>query len=525
MKYVWRTRPYRHQVAAVKQALHGLYERGSFALLMAPRTGKTKTAIDVASIMHQKGDVNRVLVICPVSVIDVWVKEIQTHCPFKFRITVWDKEGRKTVALPRWGTDVLDFVILNYDAFSAPGAIVRREEDGTIIRSKSRGGRYQVRNDIRKWAPHLGILDESHRIKSPSARKTSTVRQIAFQLDRSHNVKATMIPYRLILTGTVMTKKKRVFDIYSQWKNWLNPFSPLVQGLTLAEFKDEYAVWTERNGYPQWLRNKPRAMLQLRGLMHEEAFAITRDECYDLPAAFEPVIHKIELEESAKYYDQMAEEMVAMLESGEFTWAKIPLVQRLRLQQLTSGIAKTEPTETHKEGRLVRVGREKLRFLEDLLVDQFEADEKVVIGARFHGDLQGIEVVCKKLKVPSFELSGRVSRSDRTTNIETFRKMEGAAAFIAQPAAGALGIDLSSAATMIWYSLVDSWVDYEQFRDRIALSERAVRYIYLLARGTIDELKYENLQEDGDIAKAVTDSPQRLLRNFKNASIAPKKQP
>lgn len=523
MKYRWKTRPYRHQVQAVKDALHGLYERGSFALLMAPRTGKTKTAIDVASIMHQKGDVNRVLVICPVSVIDVWVKEIKTHCPFKFRITVWDKEGRKTVGLPRWGSDILDFVIINYDAFSAPGAILSRE-GGVTRRSSSRGGRYSVKNAIKKWSPQLGILDESHRIKSPSARKTSTIRQIAFKMDRHHNIVDTLIPYRLILTGTVMTKKKRVFDIYSQWKNWLNPFSPLVEDMTLKEFKDEYAVWTERNGYPQWLRNKPRAMLKLRELMHEEAFAITRDECYDLPPAFEPVIHLIELEESAKYYDQMAEEMVAMLESGEFTWAKIPLVQRLRLQQLTSGIAKTEPTKDHEEGRLVRVGREKLRFLEDLLIDQFEADEKVVIGARFHGDLQGIEAVCKKLKVPSFELSGRVTRADRTKNIEAFRKMEGAAAFIAQPAAGSLGIDLSTAATMIWYSLVDSWVDYEQFKDRVALSPRAVRYIYLLARGTIDEVKYEGLQEDGDIARMVTDSPQRLLRNFKNETVAPKKQ-
>jgi SNF2 family DNA or RNA helicase len=287
----------------------------------------------------------------------------------------------------------------------------------------------------------------------------------------------------------------------------------------MREFKDRYAVWTERNGYPQWLRNKPQEMAQLRKLLHEEAFAITRDECYDLPPELPPEIHLIELEESGKYYDQMAEEMVAMLKSGEFTWAKIPLVQRLRLQQLTSGIAKTEPTDDYPEGRLVRVGREKLRFLEDRLVDQFEADEKVVIGARFHGDIQGIQAVCKKLKVPSFELSGRVSRADRTTNIETFRKIDGAAAFIAQPAAGSLGIDLSTAATMIWYSLVDSWVDYEQFRDRIALSPRATRYIYLLARGTIDELKYESLQEDGDVAKAVTESPNRLLRNFKNESV------
>lgn len=521
MKYRWKTRPYRHQVAAVKQALRQLRETGSFALLMAPRTGKTKTAVDISSIMHQAGEVNRVVIICPVSVIDVWVNEIRAHCPFRRRITVWDKEGRSEVSLPPMGQDVLDFLIINYDAFSAPGRITGRVVDpetgeSYVKRSRTRGGRFEMKRLISSWQPQMMILDESHRIKTPSARKTTMIWSLAW--DKDHN---PLVPYRLILTGTVLTKKKRVFDIYSQWK-FLNRHSPLLfddegHRHTIGTFKEAYAVWTSRNGYPQWLRNKATEMSKLRRLLHAEAFAITREECYDLPPVLPDVIHKVPLEESAKYYDQMADEMIAMLESGEYTWAKIPLTQRLRFQQITSGIVKTEPTEEHPEGRLVRVGREKLRYLEDLLVDLVEEEEKVVIGARFHGDIQGIQELAKKLKVSCFELSGRVSRADRTKNIEAFRAHDGAAIFVAQPSAGALGIDLSTAATMIWYSLVDSWVDYEQFRDRIALSPIAVRYIYLLAEGTIDEVKYESLQEDGDVARRLNESPERLRRNFKEA--------
>lgn len=523
MKYKWRTKPYRHQVAAVKKALQGLTKDGSFALLMAPRTGKTKTAIDLSAIMHQRGEVNRVLIICPVSVIDVWIKEIRTHCPFRFRITVWDKDGRKEISLPPMGQDVLDFLIMNYEAFSAPGAVLRnpdgsvKKKNGAVQRSKTRGGRFTAKKNIRAWQPQLAVLDESHRIKTPSARKTTMIWSLAWNLQTDE----CLIPYRLILTGTVMTKKKRIFDIYSQWK-FLNRHSPLVKDVTLAEFKEKYAVWTQRNGYPQWLRNRAMPMKELRGFLHEEAFAITRDECYDLPAELPPVLHLVDLEESARYYDQMAEEMVAMLESGEYTWAKIPLVLRLRLQQLTSGIAKTEPTPEYEKGRLVRVGREKLRMLEDLLVDQFEAEEKVVIGAQFHGDIQGIQEVCKRLKVPAYELSGRIKRAERTTNIEAFRTREGPSCFIAQPSAGSLGIDLSTSATMIWYSLPSSWVDFTQFKDRVALSPVAVRYIYLLGKGTIDEILYQVLMEDGDMAKAVTDSPDRLLRNFRNEKVARK---
>jgi SNF2 family DNA or RNA helicase len=533
VKYRWKTKPYRHQVAAVKQALRALYKRGSFALLMAPRTGKTKTAIDIASIMHQKGDVNRIVVVCPLSVIDVWVNEIRAHCPFRLRITIWDKDGRKELNLPGWGEDVMDWVILNYDAFSAPGAIIGRstitvevdgvmvEKPGPVKRSRSRGGRFTLMKDIKRWQPHMMILDESHRIKTPSARKTTAIWSVAWKDDEP------LIPFRMILTGTVLTKKKRVFDIYSQWK-FLNRKSKLlwikdIEGkrhITLKEFKEKYAVWTERNGYPQWLRNRVGPIEGLRILLHKEAFAITREECYDLPPKYPDVLHFIPLVKSAPYYDQMAEEMVAMLESGEFTWAKIPLVQRLRLQQLTSGIAKTEPTDTYPEGRLVRVGSEKIEFLQDLMEDFKENEEKVVIGARFHGDIQAIQDMCTRMKVPCFELSGRVGRAERTSNIAEFTKMEGCAVFIAQPAAGSLGIDLSVASTLIWYSLVDSWVDYEQFTDRVALSPIAVRVIYLLAEGTIDLLKYESLQEDGDVARKVTESPRRLLRNFRNEPVA-----
>lgn len=518
--YKWKTRPYHHQVEAVKQAIRQLDKTGGFALLMEPRTGKTKTAIDIASILHLRGDVNRVIVLCPVGVVDVWVDEIRLHCPYKWRITIWDRDGRKEVDLPKMGQDVLDFVIVNYDAFSTPGAVMGKNADGSIKRSRTRGGRFALKKSLINWNAQLIIADESHRLKSPSARKVTTIASVVWNI-RDNTPK---IPYRLLLTGTVLTKRKRVFDIYSQWKNFLNRRSPLVRNVTIGEFKEKYAVWTTRNGYPQWLRNKPKAEANLRRLLHAESFAVTRDECYDLPPRLPPVLHYVELEESAALYDEMAAELVATLESGEITWAKIPLVQRTRLRQISNGVAKTEPSDEYPEGRVVRIGREKLRLLEDLLIDQFEAEEKIVIGAQYRADIAACVEVVKKMpgKIPIYELHGGVDKAQRTANIKAFREHEGAAVFIMQPSAGSLGIDLSTAGTIIWYSMTDSWVDYTQANDRIALSQKATRYIYLLARGTIDEMIYESMQEDGDVAKRITESPQRLLRNFKNEKVARK---
>lgn len=513
-KYRFKTKPYKHQVAALKKLME---LKGVGALLMEPRTGKTKVAIDFVSIAHEVGQCNRVLVLCPTAVIDVWVSEITTHCPERHRITVWDKRGRKKVDLPRFGSNVLDFVIMNYEAFSTAGAVTKREPDvvdelgrvvkkGAVIkRSRRRGGRYDIKRKIKDWMPEAIICDESHRIKSTTAVKSRTIHSVG-----------PVAHIRLCLTGTAVTKKKRVFDLYSQWK-FLNPDSPLLnrggERLTLGEFKQRFGVWTDRNGYPQWLRE--RNTKTLHKLVHQESFAVARDECFDLPEAFPDQIIHVPLEESAKVYDQMAEEMVAMIQSGEITEASIRLVQNLRFAQITSGLAKTTPTPDYPEGRTVIIGSEKIRVLEDLLLDWFDQEEKIVICARFKADIQRIARLCRKLKVEPQILIGGQKREVRTANIERFRQKPGPAAFIMNPQAGSLGIDLRTASTMVWYSMINSFVDYSQSRDRIALSGKANRFVFLLAEGTYDELQYETLGDDQALVKMMMSSPERLLRGFK----------
>lgn len=501
--YKFKTKPYRHQVAALKKLmeLHGVG-----ALLMEPRTGKTKVAIDFVSMAHQVGQCNRVLVVCPSAIIDVWVDEIAMHCPHKYTVTIWDKKGRKKVDLPRFGRDCLDFVIINYDAFSTPGRITGKDSEGNVRRSRTRGGRFDMKAAFKAWMPDAILLDESHRIKSMTARKSRIMHGLG-----------PLARIRIIMTGTAVTKKKRIFDLYSQWK-FLNPGSPLLHGpdgerLTLKEFKQRFGVWTERNGYPQWLRERnPKT---LHKLVHTESFAVSRDECFDLPENFPDQVIHVPLEESASVYDQMAEEMVAKIKSGEITQASIKLVQNLRFAQITSGLAKTDPTPEYPEGRTAIIGSEKLRVLQDLLIDLQENEEKVVICARFRADIQRIDKLCKKLKMTSFVLYGGQKREERTAQIKRFREHQGPAAFIMNPQAGSMGIDLRTASTMIWYSMINSFVDYTQARDRIALSGNANRFIFLLAEGTYDELQYETLGDDNTLVKMMMASPERLLRGFK----------
>jgi SNF2 family DNA or RNA helicase len=494
--YKYKRRPYHHQVAALKKLLSTDF---GGALLMEPRTGKTKVIIDYASVLHQLGRVDRVLIVCPISVIGVWEDEIQLNCPWRRRVTIWDKRGRKRIDLPKYGHDILDFVIVNYDSFSTPGRIRGRDEEGNILRSKSRGGRFEMKRHFKAWAPQLMVLDESHRIKSPSARKTTTLWSLSSVAD-----------YRILATGTAVTKKKRVFDIYSQWK-FLNP-EGWVKDYTSATFKAEFGVFRSMGHYERFIRNQN--LPKLRGMIHADSFAVRRDECFDLPPSRAQVFHVTLDEEESRVYDEMAEALIARIKTGEITEAQIKLVQILRLAQITSGIVKTTPDDG-SPGRLVRIGRSKLMALQDRLEDLFEADEKVVVCARFLADIGGALAIGKRLKVPIFPLYGAIKRRDRDLNIRNFRDYQGPALFVMQPQAGALGIDLSTSATMIWFSLTNSMVDWTQCNDRIALSPRGTVIEYMLARGTIDEIMYAGLQEDKDVAKQITESPDILRRNFR----------
>lgn len=518
MKYKFKKKPYAHQ----KDAIRKLVSTGfGGALLMAPRTGKTKVSIDYACILHEAGLVNRVLVSCPMAVMSVWEDELAANVPdrIKYTVTIWDKDARKEYSLPKWGADRLDFVVVNHDAFSTAGAIRSYKVDRktgkkhSYVRSRKRGGRYEVKREFNLWQPQLLVVDESHRFKTASSAKFRTIVSLTWKLPASIIPK---IPYRVLLTGTPVTKKKRVFDVYTQWRI-LNPSR--FRGMTFSDFKHHYARFINKGAWEMWVANRPREVEELRSLIHKDSYAITREECFDLPHAIPQTIRVQMTDETADAYDQMAEEMVAQLKSGELVEASIKLVMAMRLAQISTGVAKTSPTPAHPDGQLIRIGRDKLDALESVLFDLFEADEKVVVAGRFSHDLKAIEDVCRSLKVPFFTLQGRrkgpgQDRRSRALALKRFKTMDGPACYVVQPESGSLGIDLSAASTLIWFSLVPSWVSYTQMNDRIALNPHSISIIYLIASPS-DKLLYDTLQEDGDLAKAITDSPDRLLRNYK----------
>lgn len=515
MRYRWRTKPYAHQKAAVIKAL-GLIKRGTgFALLMEPRTGKTKTTIDILSILSQRDGLRHVVIVCPNRVVGTWIEEFATHCPLVYQVIVWDRKGRKSPLPTDIGRYDLQVVIVNYEAFAAPGAIMkdrdgktRKDKHGRIKRSRARGGRWDTRKHLRKWiAGHDAacVLDESHKIKNSSARAATML--VSMQAE---------FKYRGILTGTPVTKAKRMHDIYMQWK-FLDP-RVFKQWPTLEDFKNATGRWIDTNGFQQWVGERKDGADILKRKLHTFGVVVRRDDCFDIPKLITD-IRKVPLGPSAKVYDEMAEQMVAQLESGEIAEASIPLVVTLRLLQITSGFVGVKEPGFHRGhpamiSRPVRVGFEKLNAFEDILKEEIiEFEQKVIVGARFNFDMDALAGLCEAYNVPVFQLRGKVKAAVGDASRREFQRMEGPAVFILQPNAGSLGINLSTADRTIWYSLTPSWVDYTQTCDRNALNPNPRIMTYLLADAPVDTELYETLKLDGDLSRHLLRKPQMLLRS------------
>lgn len=491
-KYRFKTTPYKHQVRALRK----LIANGNGGeLFMEPRTGKTKTAIDYAGALATKRLIDKVVIVAPARVMSTWVQQFHIHCPLIVNTTIWDAKARRVGPPPPVsGSYDLNVVITNYEAFSTPGT---RLKSGR--RSKATG-RFKVRANLRKWMKStdrrtLFILDESHRIARPSG--SAAVMLVTMQGDAY---------YKLILTGTPVTKAKKAHDLYMQYQ-FRDPtrFADLP---TADAFKQAFGRWIYDNGYEQWVAPRNQALLQRR--IHQTAVVVRREDCFDLPPK-QVIIKTIPLVKSARVYDDMAAEMVARIIHARETHtveASIKLVQGLRLRQITGGVATTD------EGKLIRVGREKLDALRDELEAAIEHEEPVVICGQFRADLRAIERMTRlDFKIPTFVLKGGISRDEADRSIREFSQLEGTGAFIVQPQSGSEGIDLSTSAHMIWYSLTPSWVKYTQMCDRIALSRTSTSFTYLLAERTVDEVLYDTLQTDGEIARAILDKPEQLLRD------------
>ena len=180
------------------------------------------------------------------------------------------------------------------------------------------------------------------------------------------------------------------------------------------------------------------------------------------------------------------------------------LTKLLRLQQLTGGFLVADEAD---KPELVSEG--KINALEDIIDDYVIGEgKKLVIFARFRAELDIIEKLIKKKKIPYGMIYGDIPQNERGDIVKDFQENPDTKIIICQIQCAGLGITLTAASTCVYYSVDFNYANYAQSLARIHRIGQKNRctYIHLTVKGTVDEKVLKALAEKEDLAKTVVDS-------------------
>ncbi len=399
----------------------------------------------------------------PLSILGVWEDEFQKFAAFPYALAVLTGPGAKKLDTLRHMTGaVLQVVVVNYESA------------------------WRLEKDLAAWRPDLIVADEGHKIKTHNIAASKALHRMG-----------RAARYRLLLTGTPVTNK--AIDLFSQYK-FLNP---AIYGNSFYAFRNRYF---DMVGYGNHTPVLKKAMEpELTEKLHSISYRATKAECLDLPETTD-ILRQVELEPAAlRIYKGLVKESYAELTGGGqgapvAVSATNILTRLLRLSQLTGGFIGSD-----ESAAVEQVSAAKLEALEDILDGALAEGKKLVIIARF---IPEIKAICKLLDKRGLRYScitGEVKNRDE--QVSQFQSDPEVMAFVGQIATAGLGITLTAASTMVFYSYDYSMSNYEQTKARIhRVGQRMpCTYLYLVARGTVDEKVLRALRTKADLAKTLMD--------------------
>jgi len=421
------------------------------------RVDKTLISIAITGALFQSGKIRNVLVVAPLSILGVWNEEFGKFADFDYVLTILTGSSiKKADTLLHLKGSALQIAVVNYESA------------------------WRMEKEIAAWKPDLIICDESHKIKCHSTNAAKAMHRLG-----------VLAQYRLLLTGTVITNK--AIDIFSQYKF----LAPQVFGNSFYAWRNRYFNMV---GYGQHTPILKRSMeSELTRKLHSIAFRATKAECLDLPETMD-IVRYVDLEPSAaKLYRDLVKESYAQLGNTEITATNI-LTRLLRLSQLTGGFLGGDD-----DPRPQSVSKAKMDALSDIIDEAQQEGRKLVIIARFVAEIAAIKALLDKQGICYSTISGETK--NRAEQVSMFQNEPNVTVFIGQIATAGLGITLTAASSLVFYSLDYSSSNFQQTKARIhRVGQRdACTYIYLTARGTIDEKVLKALRDKADLARTLVD--------------------
>lgn len=475
MKYTPRTKPFKHQARATLRAV----KHRNYAIYMEPRLGKTKAAIDYCGILALKGEVTKVLILCPAIAKQVWEDELALHFPYHYKLEDFDEETT---------VDAREYVV----AKRRPNFFVAGREE--TFRRKQKGKKYirPKQRILEAWRPDVVIIDESHEYKRPGGVGAQDCWRLIRRLRKR---RTTGQPYVILLSGT--PKPKGWIDLFAQFRI----MDERILGSNAGDFKEEYVEYGQ--GKRKYTIIRYHHEDRLRRLVGAHSIRVSADEAGLAGEQYWQSI-PVDLPSAAKrIYMDLATEFMAEWEGGIIDAANAG-VKRLRLLQVTGGFT----TDGHQ------IHDAKVQALQSYARLLLEQEEPLLVYCRFSPEIRASVLTLQALGYTVGEISGKRSKVDRVRDLRTFQKdATRTQALVLQVQAGSVAIDLSRAAEVLYFSTPDGWVQYWQGLNRVRgpNQKRPVRYTHLVGRGTMDRKVIEDLKNKEDSHASFMNNPRRYL--------------
>jgi len=392
-------------------------------------TGKTASAIWASDFLIKQGRINRVLVICPLSIMDsAWRNDLFTFAMHRsVDVAYGSPEKRRKII-----ESGAEYVIINYD--------------GVEI----------VADAIKKGGFDLVIADEATHYKNAQTKRWKVLNSI---LEANH--------WLWMLTGTPAAQSP--LDAYGLAKL----VNPTAVPRFFGSFRDMvmYKVSTFK-----WVPKETAKETVFKAL--QPAIRFTKKDCLDLP---DMVYVKREVEltrQQKKYYKQLRDRMI-MQAAGEEITAVNAAVNMNKLLQISSGAVYTDGGDT-----LEFDIKHRYKVLREVID---ESSQKVLIFVPFK---HTISILSRKLNSDGISneiIQGDVPAKKRTEIFKFFQEQDDPRVLVLQPAAAAHGVTLTAANTVVWWGPTSSLEIYSQANARVHRSGQTHKCTVVQLQGSLIE--------------------------------------
>ena len=410
-KYDWpgRFKPMSHQVDT---ASFLTLNRKAF-VFSEPGTGKTLSALWAADYLMQRGEVRRVLILCPLSIMQsAWMGDISNSIIHRSAIVAHHPQASRRIEMIQKDYEI---VITNYEGLNL------------IASEVVSNGKFD-----------LVIVDEANAYKTMSTKRWKSLSTI---------VKPKTFLW--MMTGTPASQSP--VDAYGLAK--------LVNPEGVPKF---FTAWRDK------VMNKLTmfkwvAKSEAKDLVHaalQPAIRYTKAQCLDLPPVVTVVREVPMTPQQVKYYNLIKDKMM-IYAAGETISAVNAAAAVSKLLQISCGAAYTDDHEVVEFDASPR-----LQVLEEILE---ETDRKVLIFALFRSSIDAVHTHLLKRGITAECIHGSIPANKRGDIIKRFQTEANPRVLVMQPQASAHGITLTAADTVVFYGPLMS---VEQYVQCIARADR-----------------------------------------------------